>query len=386
MTIASGLPIDAAEAVLVGRVWRPDVAGPSVAVVRGDELVDITRSSPTISDLCETPDPIAAARVAGEPLGRLVEILGNTPRETRDASRPWLLSPVDLQAIKAVGVTFPVSLLERVIEERAAGSPERAEAMRADVQRLLGGDIARLRPGSPEAMALKEVLVREGMWSQYLEVGIGPDAELFTKAQPLSSVGHLAEVGIGAGSTWNNPEPEIVLVVSSVGSIVGATLGNDVNLRDVEGRSALLLGRAKDNNASASMGPFVRLFDQGFGLDDVRSAEVRLVIEGADGYRLEGSSDMGRISRDPADLVASTIGPEHGYPDGVALYLGTMFAPVADRDTPGMGFTHRAGDLVSIGSPRLGSLINTVVPSARAEPWTFGAGALMRNLAARGLL
>jgi len=386
VTIASGLPIDAAEAVLVGRVWRPDVAGPSVAVVRGDELVDITRSSPTISDLCEAPDPIAAARVAGEPLGRLVEILGNTPRETRDASRPWLLSPVDLQAIKAVGVTFPVSLLERVIEERAAGSPERAEAMRADVQRLLGGDIARLRPGSPEAMALKEVLVREGMWSQYLEVGIGPDAELFTKAQPLSSVGHLAEVGIGAGSTWNNPEPEIVLVVSSVGSIVGATLGNDVNLRDVEGRSALLLGRAKDNNASASMGPFVRLFDQGFGLDDVRSAEVRLVIEGADGYRLEGSSDMGRISRDPADLVASTIGPEHGYPDGVALYLGTMFAPVADRDTPGMGFTHRAGDLVSIGSPRLGSLINTVVPSARAEPWTFGAGALMRNLAARGLL
>jgi fumarylacetoacetate (FAA) hydrolase family protein len=386
VTIASPLPIDAAEAVLVGRVWRPDVAGPSVAVVRGDELVDITRSSPTISDLCEAPDPIAAARVPSEPLGRLAEVLANTPRETRDASRPWLLSPVDLQAIKAVGVTFPVSLLERVIEERAAGSPERADAMRADVQRLLGGDIARLRPGSPEAMALKEVLVREGMWSQYLEVGIGPDAELFTKAQPLSSVGHLAEVGIGAGSTWNNPEPEIVLVVSSVGSIVGATLGNDVNLRDVEGRSALLLGRAKDNNASASMGPFVRLFDQGFGLDDVRSAEVRLVIEGADGYRLEGSSDMGRISRDPADLVASTIGPEHGYPDGVALYLGTMFAPVADRDTPGMGFTHRAGDQVSIASPRLGTLINTVVPSARAEPWTFGAGALMRNLAARGLL
>jgi fumarylacetoacetate (FAA) hydrolase family protein len=235
-------------------------------------------------------------------------------------------------------------------------------------------------------MALKEVLVREGVWSQYLEVGIGPDAELFTKAQPMSTVGHLAEVGIGGGSSWNNPEPEIALVVSSTGRIVGATLGNDVNLRDVEGRSALLLGRAKDNNASASLGPFVRLFDDGFGLDDIRTAEVRLAIEGTDGFRLEGVSEMSRISRDPADLVASTIGPDHGYPDGVVLYLGTMFAPVADRDAPGMGFTHHEGDLVTIASPRLGSLANTVVPSARAEPWTFGTGALMRNLASRGLI
>ena len=383
MSVRSTLPVDAADAVLIGRAWRPDVGGPSVVVVRGDELVDITAGSPTVSDLCDSGDPVAAAGADGEPIGTLQAVLANTPRASRDPSRPWLLSPIDLQAIKAVGVTFPVSLLERVIEERAAESPERADALRADVQRLLGGDIARLRPGSPEAMALKDALVREGMWSQYLEVGIGPDAELFTKAQPMSSVGHLAEVGIGGSSTWNNPEPEVVLVVSSSGTIVGATLGNDVNLRDVEGRSALLLGRAKDNNASAAVGPFVRLFDARFGLDDVRQAEVGLVIEGEDGYRLEGSSDMGRISRDPAELVASTIGPDHGYPDGVVLYLGTMFAPVADRDTPGMGFTHHEGDVVTISSPRLGSLVNTVVPSAQAEAWTFGAGALMRNLAAR---
>jgi fumarylacetoacetate (FAA) hydrolase family protein len=380
------LPIDASDALLVGRVWHPAVAGPAVVAVRGDQLVDITASSPTVRDLCEAPDPVTAASMPGEPIGSLEEILANTPRAARDASRPWLLSPIDLQAVKAVGVTFPVSLLERVIEERAAGAPERADAIRAEVLALFGGDLGRLRPGSPEAMALKEALVREGVWSQYLEVGIGPDAELFTKAQPMSSVGHLAEVGIGGGSTWNNPEPEVVLVVSSGGSIVGATLGNDVNLRDVEGRSALLLGRAKDNNASAALGPFVRLFDDGFGIDDVRQAEVRLRIDGTDGYRLEGSSDMGRISRDPVELVASTVGPDHGYPDGVVLYLGTMFAPVADRDAPGMGFTHHVGDVVTISSPRLGALVNTVVPSAQAEPWTFGAGALMRNLAARGLL
>ncbi len=380
------LPRDARGAVLVGRAWRPEVAGPSVVVVRDGQLVDISASTPTTRDLCELADPVAASRAVGEVVGTLTDVLANTPRETRDSSRPWLLSPVDLQAVKAVGVTFPVSLLERVIEERAGGSAERALAIRADVERWVGTDLAAIRPGSPEAMALKEALVRQGVWSQYLEVGIGPDSELFTKAQPMSTVGHLAEVGIGGGSSWNNPEPEIALVVASTGRIVGATLGNDVNLRDVEGRSALLLGRAKDNNASASLGPFVRLFDDAFGLDDIRTAEVRLTVEGTDGFRLEGRSDMGRISRDPADLVAAAIGPDHGYPDGMVLYLGTMFAPVQDRDAPGMGFTHHEGDVVAISSDRLGALQNTVVPSARAEPWTFGAAALMRNLASRGLL
>lgn len=386
MSPAGPLPDDDSDAVLVGRTWRPDVAGPSVVVVRDGYLVDVTSSHPTVRDLCEAADPVSAAQVPGDRLAPLGDVLANTPRTKRDPSRPWLLSPVDLQAIKAVGVTFPVSLLERVIEERAGGSPERAQAIRADVERLVGRDLSRLRPGSTEAMALKEVLVAEGVWSQYLEVGIGPDSELFTKAQPMSTVGHLAEVGLGAGSSWNNPEPEIALVVASTGRIVGATLGNDVNLRDVEGRSALLLGRAKDNNASAALGPFVRLFDDRFGLDDIRSASVRLAIEGSDGFRLEGVSEMSRISRDPADLVASTVGPDHGYPDGVVLYLGTMFAPVADRDAPGMGFTHHTGDVVTISSPNLGVLVNTVVASADTEPWVYGAGALMRNLATRGLI
>ncbi len=235
-------------------------------------------------------------------------------------------------------------------------------------------------------MALKALLIRRGMWSQYLEVGIGPDAEIFTKAQPMSAVGHLAEAGLHPISAWNNPEPEVVLAASSRGRIVGATLGNDVNLRDLEGRSALLLSKAKDNNASAAIGPFIRLFDEGFTLDDVRQAEIRLTVEGPDGFRLEGGSAMSRISRDPEDLVAQTIGRNHQYPDGFVLYLGTMFAPTEDRDTPGGGFTHKLGDVVTVHSPKLGRLTNIMVHSSEAEPWTFGAAALMRNLAGRGLI
>jgi fumarylacetoacetate (FAA) hydrolase family protein len=380
-------PSDVAEAMLVGRVWRPDAGGPSVVVFRGDDVCDITASAPTMRDLCEADDPAAAARsAAGENLGQLTDILANTPRESRDTARPWLLAPIDLQAIKAAGVTFAVSMLERVIEEQARGKPERAGEIRAEMQAAIGDDLARLKPGSEQAQALKELLIRKGMWSQYLEVGIGPDAEIFTKAQPMSAVGHLAEAGLHPMSVWNNPEPEIVLVVSSAGCIVGATLGNDVNLRDVEGRSALLLGKAKDNNASAAIGPFIRLFDGGYGLDDVRREEVSLLVEGEDGFRLEGASAMSRISRDPADLVAEMIGPNHRYPDGAVLYLGTMFAPTEDRGAPGQGFTHKLGDVVTIASPRLGRLTNVMVHAPDAEPWRFGAAALMRNLAARGLL
>ncbi|HVZ13514.1 MAG TPA: fumarylacetoacetate hydrolase family protein, partial [Bauldia sp.] len=308
------------------------------------------------------------------------------PRAGRDTARPWLLSPLDLQAVKAAGVTFAVSMLERVIEEKARGAPDLAPALRAEITALIGDDLSKLKPGSREAAELKELLIARGMWSQYLEVGIGPDAEVFTKAPPMASVGHLAEIGVRPDSHWNNPEPEIVVVASSRGAVVGACLGNDVNLRDFEGRSALLLGKAKDNNASAAVGPFIRLFDAHFSLDDVRHAEVDLAVDGEDGYRLRGGSAMSRISRDPADLMASTIGPHHRYPDGVALYLGTMFAPVEDRDVKGQGFTHKADDVVTVSSPRLGSLSNRVVSTDAAEPWTFGAGALMRNLARRGLL
>jgi fumarylacetoacetate (FAA) hydrolase family protein len=300
--------------------------------------------------------------------------------------QPWLIAPVDLQAIKAAGVTFAISMLERVIEERARGAPEQAAALRAEITGMIGDDLSRLKPGSPQAMALKDLLIQKGMWSQYLEVGIGPDAEVFTKAPPMAAVGHLAEVGIHPMSTWNNPEPEIVVVVNAQGAIVGAALGNDVNLRDVEGRSALLLGKAKDNNASASVGPFIRLFDGAFTLDDVRRAEVRLSVDGEDGFHLDGVSAMSRISRDPADLVGAMIGPSHQYPDGAVLYLGTMFAPVEDRDGKGQGFTHKVGDIVTIASPRLGRLSNRVVRCPDAEPWTFGTAALMRNLAARRLV
>jgi fumarylacetoacetate (FAA) hydrolase family protein len=387
VSAAFALPEDSESATLVGRIWRPDRDGPSVVVLRGGELVDISAAAPTVRDLCEVPEPAALARdVAGEPVATLAEVLANTPRRVRDARRPWLLAPVDLQAVKAAGVTFAVSMLERVIEEQARGAPDKAAAIRAEMSSAIGDDLARLKPGSEPAMALKALLIEKKMWSQYLEVGIGPDAEVFTKAPSMAAVGHLAEAGIRADSSWNNPEPEVALVAASTGAIVGAMLGNDVNLRDFEGRSALLLGKAKDNNASATLGPFVRLFDRSFSLDDVRQAEIRLTVEGPDGFRLEGASAMGRISRDPADLMAATIGANHQYPDGVVLYLGTMFAPVEDRDTPGQGFTHKVGDVVTIASPRLGRLQNEIVYSADAEPWTFGTSALMRNLAARKLI
>lgn len=381
------LPKDATNATLLGRVWRPDVNGPAIVTLRGDALVDVTCAFPTSRDLCEAKDPAAALRAAaGEPIGTLADILANTPVDGRDSGKPWLLSPLDLQAVKAAGVTFAISMLERVIEEKARGNPEAAVAIRAEIEKLIGDDLSKLKPGSPEAMQLKDVLIKQGAWSQYLEVGIGPDAEIFTKAQPMSSVGTGFDAGLHPISTWNNPEPEVVLIVASDGRIVGATLGNDVNLRDVEGRSALLLGKAKDNNGAATVGPFIRLFDQAFTLDHIRNTTVSLTVVGEDGFTLEGSSSIAKISRDPADLAGQMIGPNHQYPDGAALYLGTMFAPIKDRDTPGGGFTHKYGDIVTIAAPELGALVNRMRRSDECEPWTFGASHLMRSLAQRGLL
>jgi len=387
LNAASILPEDGTQGTLVGRVWLPSASGPSVVAVRGDGLFDVTQSFPTVSALAEVANPAAAVReAAGTKVGLLDDIVGNSLPDTRDTKKPWLLAPLDLQVLKAAGVTFVVSMLERVIEERARGNPSSAVAIRKEVERLVGDDLSKLKPGSAEAMKLKEVLIAQAAWSQYLEVGIGPDAEVFTKAPVLSSVGTGMDAGLHPKSTWNNPEPEVVLVVSGKGRIVGATLGNDVNLRDFEGRSALLLSKAKDNNASCAVGPFVRLFDNTFSLDDVRKMDIDMTVEGEDGFVLDGHSSIRKISRDPEDLVAQTIGPVHQYPDGFALFLGTMFAPVKDRDTPGQGFTHKRNDVVTIRAPKLGKLINRMRNSDECEHWTFGIGAMMKNLASRGHL
>jgi len=382
------LPSDWRDATLVGRVWLPGtLAGPSPIALRSNgDVVDLAAVEPTMSQLLARSDRVAIARGAlGKVIGRIEALLANSG-DGKNAGRASLLAPNDLQAIKAGGVTFVQSLLERVIEEQARGDTGKAEAIRAQVTRILGDNLASVKPGSREADEIKRVLVAQGAWSQYLEVGIGPDAEIFTKSQVMSAVGLGAEVGLHPKSSWNNPEPEIVLAVTAAGETVGATLGNDVNLRDFEGRSALLLGKSKDNNASCAIGPFIRLFDERFGIDDVRVAELALEISGTDGFMLEGASPMDKISRDPLDIVTHAWGPYHQYPDGFMLFLGTMFAPVKDRGAPGMGFTHKLGDLVSISTPKLGRLVNRVTTSDRAAPWTFGISALMRNLAARGLL
>jgi fumarylacetoacetate (FAA) hydrolase family protein len=350
-------------------------------------VYELSTLAPTMSDLLERDEAAAAVRATrGRRIASLDELLAAAMAAVPDDTKPRLLAPCDLQVIKAAGVTFASSLLERVIEERAGGDASRALEIRERVQATLGGDLQAVRPGSPEAARLKAMLVEQGMWSQYLEVGIGPDAEVFTKAPVMSAVGCGAEVGLHPGSQWNNPEPEVVLAVDSRGRIAGAALGNDVNLRDVEGRSALLLGKAKDNNASCAIGPFIRLFDDTFTLDDLRREDIELVVRGEDGYVLNGASTMRRISRDPQELVTQTIGAHHQYPDGFMLFLGTLFAPVEDRDAPGRGFTHHVGDVVTIRSAHLGMLHNRVGTSDRVAPWTFGVRALMRNLAARGLL
>jgi len=386
-THAHILPDDGLAGTLVGRAWVDgSPPGPAVVALRADGVYDLSQHYPTMSTLLDTPRPAEAAQAApGRYLCSVLELLANSQPGMRDTARPWLLAPCDLQVVKAAGVTFAASLIERVIEEQARGDASRAQGLRSQVIGLIGDSLADIRPGSEQAMALKALLQHKGMWSQYLEVGIGPDAEVFTKAPVLAAVGTGEEIGIRADSAWNNPEPEVVLAVNSRGDIVGAALGNDVNLRDIEGRSALLLGKAKDNNASCAIGPFIRLFDASFGLDQVRSETVHLRVAGADGFELRGINTMASISRDPVDLVAQTLAA-HQYPDGFMLFLGTLFAPIEDRDQPGGGFTHKLGDVVTIHSAWLGALHNTVTHSETAAPWRFGLRAFIANLAARGLL
>ncbi len=377
---ASCLPDDGTAGTLIGRCWLPgSSAGPAVVSVRADGVFDLSERFATVSDLLDEADPGAAVKATpGCRVGALADILRDTVRAQPDAVR--LLAPIDLQVIKAAGVTFASSLLERVIEEQAKGDPSRAESVRAEVQKAIGTNLAAVKPGSAEAAALKQALQARGLWSQYLEVGIGPDAEVFTKAPLLSALGTGVPIGVRGDSAWNNPEPEVVLAVNSRAQIVGATLGNDVNLRDFEGRSALLLGKSKDNNGSTAIGPFIRLFDAIFTLDDVRRADLTLTVTGGDGFVLNGASTMREISRDPLDLVAQTTAM-HQYPDGFVLFCGTLFAPTQDRGAPGSGFTHRVGDIARIRSARLGELANRIEHSERLAPWTYGVRDLMRHLA-----
>jgi fumarylacetoacetate (FAA) hydrolase family protein len=388
---ARALPQDAAQATLVGRAWLPGkVPGPVPVVIAGGEAYDLSGVAATSAQLLNAADSVALARsVSGKrqrAIGKIDALLANSAADRRDPHEPFFLCPIDLQAVRACGVTFIASMLERVIEEQAHGDPAQAEAVRKAIGEEIGGQIGSVRPGSPEAMRLKESLIKRGVWSQYLEVGIGPDAEVFNKAQPMSAVGTGAEIGILESSSWNNPEPEVVLAVNRAGRVVGATLGNDVNLRDWEGRSALLLGRAKDNNASCAIGPFVRLLDAAFTVQELRCTRVEVEVAGDDGFSVRGSYDLTQISRDPLDLAAQAVNRNHQYPDGLVLFLGTAFAPTQDRGDPGRGFTHRPDDVVTVSSPSLGALSNRVNYCDRIAPWTYGITELMTSLAARSLI
>jgi fumarylacetoacetate (FAA) hydrolase family protein len=382
---ASALPADADAALLVGRV-HIEGTGPVLVQVTPGGVYDISGLAATCSELLELPDLARALR--GHPAPRIAataDVLANSAHDACDRSKPFFLAPCDLQAIKAAGVTFVASMLERVIEEQARGDASKAEAVRKAVVAVIGENLAAVKPGSADAAKLKQVLIAQGVWSQYLEVGIGPDAEIFTKSQPMSAVGTGAEIGIHPKSEWNNPEPEIVLAVNSAREVCGAALGNDVNLRDFEGRSALLLGKAKDNNASCAIGPFIRLFDDKFSIADVRRCDLAMKVAGPDGFVMQGSSSLAMISRDPLDLVGQAIGPNHQYPDGFVLFLGTMFAPTQDRHGPGQGFTHVVGDVVTVSTPKLGTLVNRVNTSDRVTPWNYGVRSLMKDLAKRKL-
>jgi fumarylacetoacetate (FAA) hydrolase family protein len=382
------LPSDGLNGTFVGRIWTTEgVGGPLPVRITGDGVFDLSALAPTLAEILNLPDAAEVIRTSeGKYLGDTLQILQNSACDQQDANNPRFLAPADLQAIKAAGVTFVKSMLERVIEEQARGDLKLADEIRRNIADQIGGSLRDIVPGSNAAAGVKEVLLEKGLWSQYLEVGIGPDAEIFTKCQPLASVGIGAEIGIHPKSIWNNPEPEAVLAINSGGEIVGATLGNDVNLRDFEGRSALLLGKAKDNRASSALGPFIRLFDEGFTLDDVRQMEIALSVKGEDGFVMEGASSLSEISRDPQDLAMAAVSKMNQFPDGVMLYTGTMFAPTEDRDAPGQGFTHHVGDIVSISSEKLGTLVNRVEHCDQIAPWTFGLSQLMQNLAKRGML
>lgn len=377
-SITHVLPSDH-EGHFIGRVWDPGRSAPVPVLYRDGKVWDASTLATSTADLFDRDDLVE----------ELITLQATRPRWDVEAltlegehseSDPRLLAPIDFQVIKACGVTFVDSMLERVIEERSAGDPLAASRIREAMQKEVGFDLSSITPGSEEASAVKAALLERGWWSQYLEVGLGPDPEIFTKGPVLSAVGSGSFIGIPTFSTWNNPEPELVLILRSDGQPVGATLGNDVNLRDVEGRSALLLGMAKDNNRSTAIGPFVRIFDESFSIDDARTLEINLGVNGPDGFHLTGLNSVSALSRSFEELIDAAIGRHHQYPDGFVLFTGTLFAPSEDRDNPGEGFTHKLGDVVEITSPSLGSLINEVGISEDLEPWTYGIRSQVRDM------
>lgn len=377
-TITDVLPKDR-EGLYVGRIWDPVRELPVPVLFSDGYLWDASLLAPSSSEVLELEDAARLLRgLKGDaPLWAINDV---TLESEGDLSSPRLLAPVDLQVIKACGVTFVGSMVERVIEERAGGNPQTAAEIRESMQTEVGVDLASVIPGSEEAATVKRALRARGWWSQYLEVGLGPDPEVFTKAPVLSSVGSGTDIGVPTFSSWNNPEPELVIVADSNGRMVGVTLGNDVNLRDVEGRSALLLGMAKDNNRSTALGPFIRLFDDNFTVEQARVLEITLRVDGPEGYSLKGLNSVSALSRSFEDLISATYGDHHQYPDGFALFTGTLFTPTEDRDVRGEGFTHKMGDVVVISNERLGTLVNRVGRSEELPPWTYGIRTLTRDV------
>lgn len=378
-TITDVLPTDASGTFL-GRIWDPDRSLPVPVLYTDGAFWDVSTVAPTTADLFVREDlhEKLATLKRNAPDWNVEDVSLESEGKT---GSPVLLAPVDAQVIKACGVTFVGSMIERVIEERSGGDPSAAAHVREQMQAEIGVDLTTVVPGSEEARGVKAALLERGWWSQYLEVGLGPDPEVFTKSPVLASVGSGSPIGIPAFSSWNNPEPELVLVLDPRGQVVGVTLGNDVNLRDVEGRSALLLGMAKDNNRSTAIGPFVRVFDETFSLDDARQMEITLTVEGPEGFSLHGLNAVSALSRSFEDLVRAAHGEHHQYPDGFVLFTGTLFAPTQDRDVPGEGFTHKLGDVVTIANGSLGALVNQVGRAEELPPWTYGIRDLVRDVA-----
>jgi len=384
LTAAQVLPSDGYAGTLVGRALFPGVfPGPCVVAIREDGVHNISGTVPTMAQLLNAPNPLATLQRALRNcvyLGPLESLLENSTPSTHDPLKPYLLTPIDLQAVKAVGLTFVNGLLQRFADDNGGA------ATVAKMEKAAGVALGKILPGSEEAARLRTALMEDGLWNDTLEVGFGPDVELFTKAQPLSAVGTGAEIAVLPTSKQTFAEPEVVLMLNADGKICGATLGCDMTARDVEARSLLLLGRAKDQNATCAVGPFIRLFDQTFSLPNVQGMNLTYAFEGADDAVFTDTGSMDQIGRGLITLARQVVNEHHGYPDGVALFTGCMFKAPSSRGASDTPFTHQVGDVVIIKASPLGTLINRVNTTDKVRPWSFGMSDLMANLANRQLL